>query len=162
LPLGSQREVLIVLAEYSGTRSFDVFALGSGVMTGYLFSNRVVVGENQNYHLYYPDQQLVAKEVLAIRQNSGYNISEFDTGNSDSLGNLVIESDIEPSAVAILASAQNEAGREIMLAAHRDLAVNYRSIANVRSADFAYSLERTVLVVGTSYTATLYIWRMTN
>ena len=46
-----------------------------------------------------------------------------------------------------------------MLVVFRDYELSYRTIPEIRSASISYSLERTVQIGTTTYTATLYIWR---
>jgi hypothetical protein len=50
----------------------------------------------------------------------------------------------------------------LLVAVRNFSAISYRSIPAVQSAAFAYSIERTVLISGSTYTATLYFWRMTT
>jgi hypothetical protein len=157
---GSEREVLIVLANYYGAHGASILPLGSDAIKGYLFSNQVIASEK--YSLYYPDRQPAATEAVIIKTDQNYAIIEFGAGSSDSTKSLVLEGGVEPSAVAVLASVKNEAGQPAMLAAYRDLTMNYTSIAGLRSAAMSYSLERTVLIAGTTYTVTLYLWRMSN
>lgn len=160
LPLGSEREVLIVLANYYGAHGAGILPLGSDAIKGYLFSNQVVASEK--YSLYYPDRQSAATEAVIIETDQNHAIIEFGAGSSDSTKSLVLEGGVEPSAVAVLASVKDEAGQPAMLTAYRDLTMNYTSIAGLRSAAMSYSLQRTVLIAGTTYTVTLYLWRASN
>ncbi len=160
LPIGSQRETMIVLAEYYGAHATKIFPLGSDYVQGYLFSNQVI--SNTEYSLYHANQAPAAKEALMMKQDENYTISEFDAGEADSTGSLVLEGEVEPSAVAVLASVKDQADNASMLVAYRDLTINYTSIEGVRSTASSYSLERTVLIAGTTYTVTLYLWRMAD
>lgn len=156
LTVQSQREVLVVAADYFGAHSARVFMVGSEVITGYLLGDQILT--SQNYHL--ESQQQNGQEVIVTKQSQEYAINEFAVGRRGASGELILEGNPESSAVAVLAAVRNQTEHEAILVAFRDLTVSYRSTPEIRSASFSYSLDRTVLIAGTTYTATLYIWRM--
>jgi hypothetical protein len=162
LPIENQPEALIVVADYYGAHSTRVFAEDSQTIRGYLLGNQIITNEDYQLTAGAPKP---AKEVLAVRQDQDYTIRDFATGTAVS-GQLLLDNNPEPSAIAILAAAKAASGNEAILVAYRNLDVIYRSIdfpdPQQRAAALAYSLERTVVIAGTTYTATLYIWRMVN
>jgi len=162
MPIESQPEALVVVADYYGARSMRVFAEDSQAIRGFLLGNQIIT--NEDYQLT-TGAAKPAKEVLAVRQDQDYTIRDFATGTAVS-GQLLLDDNPEPSVIAILAAAKAASGNDAILVAYRDLNVIYRSIdfpdPQQRAAALAYSLERTVIIAGTTYTATLYIWRMAN
>ena len=159
LPTGSQPEALIIVANYYGARLTRVFPANGQTIQAYMLGDQVIA--SQEYSLTNGELPHPAKEILAIKSDQDYTITDFAVGNAGTSGKLLLEAGPEPSAVAILASVNND---NAILVASRDLRIVYRSIdfpdPQQRAAAFAYSLERTVLIAGTTYTATLYIWRM--
>ena len=92
-----------------------------------------------------------------------YETTELAAKNIGTPNDFAIDGSPEASAMAVIAISgitQNE-----LLLATRDFShISYQTInfqnSAVPSGTFSYSLERTVVIGESVYTATLYLWRM--
>jgi hypothetical protein len=150
--IDSPSKILAVAVDYFGSQTLKFFNVDNSVSTS-LFSN---------YVLAYPSNPLnvasgYGREILLIKNSSGVETRDFQIEYSATPGYLTLYSLPEPSAVGIVAVSLEQQ----LVYAQRDFSgISYRTLPAVQSAASAYSLERTVLISGTTYLATLYFWRM--
>jgi hypothetical protein len=149
----STSEVLITAVNYYGAQ-FVKFYATTTTLNATLLGSNILADEKNAYSL----SNSAAKEILLMRTNQGLETKSFVVGNSGTPTNFILNTPPESSTIGVLAISGNN-----LLAAWRDFStISYRTILAVRSASSAYSLQRTVLIDGSSYTATLYIWRMST
>ena len=148
-------KALIVIADYYGAHMAKIYAEGSNVTTAYLLGGSLIASTGNPYVVPNGADSL---EIILIPTSTGFETRCFSIGNAGNSTNFVFDSPPEPSAIAVLAVSENK-----LLVASRDFSmISYRTIPAIRSAAFAYSIERTVLISGSTYTATLYFWRMST
>jgi hypothetical protein len=154
-------KILAVTVDYYGAQLTKFYPLTTGT-TATLYQNQLVANINQSYNIIAGAD---AREILLCNNNGTYTTKDITAINGGSANNFVVNGTLEPQAVAVLAisgTAQNE-----LLVASRDFShINYQTInlpnQAAPSGTYAYSLERTVVIGGSVYTATLYLWRMTS
>lgn len=154
-------KVLAITVDYYGAQLTRFYQLTAGPIA-MLFQNRLVAAANQTYNV---PSGADAREILLSLNNGTYTTKDIAVSNAGSVGNFAINGSLEPSAVAVLAicgSSHNQ-----LLLATRDFShINYQTInlqtTQAPAGTYAYSLERTVVIGGSVYTATLYLWRMTS
>ncbi|HEY9754162.1 MAG TPA: hypothetical protein V6C97_03250 [Oculatellaceae cyanobacterium] len=153
-------KILAVTVDYYGAQLTKFYPLSSGA-TATLYQNRLVPETNQSYSI---GSGSDAREILLCNNNGTYTTKDIAAINAGSATNFVVNGTLEPQAVAVIAitgTTQNQ-----LLLASRDFSnINYQTI-NIQQAapsgTYAYSMERTVVIGGSVYTATLYLWRMTT
>lgn len=149
-------KALIVIADYYGAHMAKIYAEESNVTTAYLLGRSLIASTGNPYVVPNGADSL---EVVLTKTDQGFMMQRFFVQNVGSPSNFTLNSLPEPSAIAVMAVTQEAH----LLVAFRDFsAISYRSIPAVQSAAFAYSIERTVLISGSTYTATLYFWRMST
>jgi hypothetical protein len=144
-PVTGSSEVLLVAVDYYGVLAVKFFYPTTNTLPATLFGNTVIA--NQPYSV---GGGADCREILLVQTGQGYETRDvsFTIGNSP-----------ESSAVAVLA-VSSDGG---LVVGYRDFSgISYRSIEAVQSAPLAYSLQRAVLIGGSTYTVTIYFWRMTN
>jgi len=147
-------KVLVVAVDYYGTHTAKLSA--NSALSASLFGSQLIADPNQPYYI---DSGSDAREIILIPNSTGCETTGFSIGNAGNSTNFVLDSPPEPSAIAVLAVSENNK----LLVASRDFSkISYRTIPAIRSAASAYSLERTVLIGGVTFTATLYFWRMSS
>jgi hypothetical protein len=149
-------KVLAVAIDYYGFHTAKLYgSVGTSVLNATLFGSTLIPSSSQPYNIINGADSL---EITLLQTNMGYETRDFEVENSGTPTLFVLNSAPEPSAVAVLAVSGNK-----LLVASRDFSmISYRTIPAIRSAAFAYSLERTVLIGGVTFTATLYFWRMSS
>ena len=151
-------KILFVAANYYGIHQAKLFQINSGTpLHATLFQDRLVPDPATPYQI---QNGADSREVLLIRTESGFEANDFQITNAGTASNFVLENPPENSAIAVIAISGNN-----LLLADRDFSqIVYRTIdfpdPNTRATDSAYSLDRTVQIDGSTFTATLYIWRM--
>jgi hypothetical protein len=150
-----EAKVLVVGVDYYGVHTAKLYGnVGPSVLNATLFGSTLIPGSSQPYNI----TNGAAHEITLLQTNLGYETKDFEVENSGTPTNFTLNSAPEPSTVAILAVSGNK-----LLVASRDFSmISYRTIPAIRSAASAYSLERTVLIGGVTFTATLYFWRMSS
>jgi hypothetical protein len=145
-------KVLAVVVDYCGSYATKIYSnVGTSVLNATLFGSSLIPSSNPPY----PEVDEVGSELVLIQTSQGHETRDFPVSVS---ANLTLTSSLEPSAVAVLAVSGNK-----LLVASRDFSnISYRTIPQIVYAPSAYSLERTVLIAGSTYTATLYFWRMSS
>jgi len=100
--------------------------------------------------------QGTALEVITPKEKGTYMLKEFEIPWSHLESNYVLNYYPEESMVGILGITEEDQ----LLVVSRDFEISYRTTPEVRSASSAFSLERTVKIGVSTFTVTLYIWRM--
>lgn len=154
--LTGSAKALIVTADYYGAYMTKICAEGSNVITAYLLGGSLIASTGNPYEVRNGADSL---EVVLTKTDQGFMMQRFFVQNVGSPSNFTLNSLPEPSALAVMAVTQEA---HLLVAVRNFSAISYRSIPAVQSAAFAYSIERTVLISGSTYTATLYFWRMST
>ena len=141
----NRMKAIIVVVNYLGLQIAKVDLLNSFATPSYLLGNELLEGF----------QLQEALEVIAPRENGSYTIKDFKVYGNPSVSNYVLAYPPEESMVAILGVIEDSQ----LLVFFRDYEISYRTSQTIRSASSAYSLERTVRIGTSTYTATLYLWR---
>jgi hypothetical protein len=148
-------KVLAVAVDYYGAHTAKLYSVNSALSAS-LFGSQLIADPNQPYNI--DSESTDPREIILIPTSTGFETRDFSIGNAGNSTNFVLDSPPEPSAIAVLAVSENK-----LLVASRDFSmISYRTIPAIRSAPFAYSIERTVLIGGVTFTATLYFWRMST
>ena len=142
-------KTLAIAVDYYGAYTTKIYSsVGTSVLNATLFGSSLIPSSSPPY------PPINGREIILIQTNQGHETRDFNL----SITGLDLNSAPEPSAVAVLAVSGNN-----LLVASRDFSnISYRTIPAIRSAASAYSLERTVLIGGSTFTATLYFWRMST
>jgi len=147
-------KVLAVAVNYYGAHTAKLYSANS-TLSATLFGSQLIADPNQPYNI---SGAADSREIILIPTSTGFETRDFSIRNAGDSTNFVLDSPPEPSAIAVLAVSENK-----LLVANRDFSnISYRTIPAIRSAPFAYSIERTVLIGGATFTATLYFWRMSS
>jgi hypothetical protein len=151
-----EAKVLVVGVDYYGVHTAKLYGnVGTSVLNATLFGSTLIPSSSQPYNI----TNGAAHEITLLQTTLGYETKDFEVENSGTPTNFTLNSAPEPSTVAILAVSENNK----LLVGSRDFSmISYRTIPAIRSAASAYSLERTVLIGGVTFTATLYFWRMSS
>ena len=161
--------IIIVVVDYSSTvetlqkllpyattgiRVVKVFALESRVRQASILGNHVLFDEPINL-----DSEV--HEIIVVKQNetSGYAIIDVRSELDRSTVEMPTFIHFEPFTVAALAVTED--GANLVLAT-RTMTLTYTSLPGVRVFPaLAHSIERTVIIDGSTYTIRLTLWRMT-
>jgi hypothetical protein len=145
-PSTGSAEALAVAVDYYGAQAVKFFYPTTNTLLVTLFGSSLI--PNPPYTIN------SAREILLIQTTQGYETRDFAVNTI----NFTLSNPPESSAIAVIAVSGSN-----LLVADRDFSnISYRTIPAIRSGAFAYSLERIVLIGGTTYTATLYLWRMSS
>ena len=153
-PSTGSAEALAVAVDYYGVQAVKFFYPTTNTLPATLFGSSLI--SNQPYTI---NSGADSREIILIQTSQGYETRDLVVRNSGAPNSFTLNNPPEPSAVAVLAVSS---GNNLLIA-YRDFStISYRTISKVRSAPMAYSLQRTVLIGGSTYTATLYFWRMST
>jgi len=146
-PTGNSKTMLVI-ADCNGAHIAKIFPI-SGTITAYLLGSSII----------HPSEPIAiggaaVKETILIKDNSKFTTRDFRVYMKDS---TTMTQPPEPSAIAVMAVSGTK-----LLVAYRDYSISYRTSFAVRSTTFAYSLQRRVIIGESTYTATLYLWRMSS
>jgi hypothetical protein len=152
-----EAKVLAVGVDYYGVHTAKLYgSVGTSVLNATLFGSTLIPSSSQPYNI---TNGADSREITLLQTNLGYETIDFEVENSGTPTNFTLNSTPEPSTSAILAVSENNK----LLVGSRDFSmISYRTIPAIRSAPLAYSIERTVLIGGVTFTATLYFWRMSS
>lgn len=150
-------KILSVTVNYYGVQATKLYNLTNGPQAT-LYQNQLLANINQHYSV--PNDG-DAKEILVASSGETTDLTVSNDGPPDK---FIVNGSIEPTAVGVLAISG--AAHDQLILATRDFShISYQTInfqnSPVPAGDFTYSLERTVVIGGSVYTATLYLWRMT-
>ena len=154
VPAGTAK-VLAVAVDYYGAQAAKLFGESANSVSASLFANKVQLANNP-YHAW-----TNSSEVMLVQGANGIEARSFNELVSYDANGFVLNDMPEPAAIgALIASGQS------LIFAQRDYSnIDYQTInlatSNPSSA-LSYSLQRSVLISGTTYTATLYIWEMST
>jgi len=148
-PHSGNAQVLVVAINYYGAQAVKFYPTTASTISATLFGSSIISDPSNPYNI-----ASGANEVVLIKTDQGFETRDFAVENSGSPNNFVLANKPEPSAIGVLAVSDGN-----LLVAQRDFLTSFRTIPAVRSTGLAYSLERTVLIGGSTYTATLYLWR---
>lgn len=152
----SPSKVLAVAVDYYGDQATKFFNAGKSVPTS-LFRNSILpYPSSSSYNM---TNESDCREIILMQNTTGIETRDFEIGYSVNSTNFTLDNIPESFAVGVLAVSQ---ARQLVYAQRDFSGISYRTIPAVRSAASAYSLERTVFIGGSTYTATLYFWRMSS
>ena len=149
-----QAKALAIAVDYYGAYTTKLYgSMGTSVLNATLFGSSLIPSSSLPYPAI---NGANCSEIILIQTSQGHETRDFNVSISETPTSLDLDSAPEPSAVAVLAVSGNN-----LLVASRDFSnISYRTIPAIRSVASAYSLERTVIIGGSTYKATLYFWRM--
>jgi hypothetical protein len=146
--VNSDKKILVLTVEYYGVRIMQVVNLSGGNVT------RVYLLRNHLYKA--PEVYGNAVEIMVNKKGGSYVIENvaFDSSKN-----------IEPSTIAVLAVSSEDltllyASRLPISGTLEEARLTYSSIEGLQSFPLAYSIERSAIMCGSSYTVKLYLWRM--
>ncbi|MEM4733845.1 MAG: hypothetical protein QXD70_04885 [Candidatus Bathyarchaeia archaeon] len=149
-------KILAVIVDYYGIHATKLYPI-TQCITATLFQ-KGIANPSQPYHI---ENNADCRQVI-LTHNEGYELNDFTTRNIGEPNKFALSELPEYSTVALIAISN---GNTLLLATRDFAQITYQTIPfqdqNTKSADFAYSLERTVFISGSTYIATLYVWRMT-
>ena len=155
--IDSPSKVLAVAVDYCGAKAIKLFDASENATPACLFDDYVIPYPNSPLNV--PDGYGYGREIVLFQNSTGIETRDFQVRYFANSINLTLDSVPESSAVAVLAVSP---GPKLVYAQRDFSSISYRTIPKIQSAASAYSLERTVLISGTTFTATLYFWRMTS
>jgi hypothetical protein len=154
--INSPSKVLVVAVDYFGAQAARLFNANNSVRAA-LF---------KNYVLAYPSTSLNVTsnydchEILLVQTSTNIQPRDFAINYTDSNPQyLTLNGVPEPNAIGVITVSQD---KQLVFAQRNFTEFSYRTIPAIQSAATSYSLERTVLIGGETYTATLYLWRMSS
>jgi hypothetical protein len=149
-----QAKILAVAVDYYGLHAAKLFPVGTHLLSATLFGSSIIPSSNPTFPGINP---VNCTEIILIQTSQGHETRGFNVSVSET-PRWTINNVPSPSALGVLAISGDK-----LLVASRDFStISYRTIPAIRSAPSAYSIERTVLIGGTTFTATLYFWRMSS
>lgn len=153
-------KVLAVVVNYWGMQTTKLYQLTSGPQAT-LYQNKLLANTTPAYSI---PSDGDARQILLTQNDGIYETKDLTVTNVGTPSSFTVEGSFEPSAVAVLAIS-GSAHNQLVLATRDFSGISYQTIdfrdSPVPAGDFAYSLERTVVIGGSFYTVTLYLWRMT-
>jgi hypothetical protein len=148
-----QAKILAVAVDYYGLHAAKLFPVGTHLLTATLFGSSIIPSSSPPPEI----NRVNCTEVILIPTSQGHETRDFNVSVSET-PSWNLNNAPSPSALGVLAISGDK-----LLVASRDFStISYRTIPAIRSAPSAYSIERTVLIGGTTFTATLYFWRMSS
>jgi hypothetical protein len=152
-------KILAVTVDFYGAHATNFFQITPGP-TATLFQNGLIPNPSQPYSL---PNGADSREIILTHNDEGYKTNDFAVQNTGTSTNFVLSVPPEFSAVAVIAISGTQ-GDTLLLASRDFSQFTFQTIdfqdPNVHSASFAYSIDRTVFIGGTTYNAKLYLWRM--
>lgn len=150
----SPSKVLAVAVDYYGAQAAKLFDAKDSVRAA-LFGRYVFPYPGGSFSMADGD----CHEILLVQNSTGLEARDFKMHYEPYSEYFLLDGVPEPTAIGIIAVSQNQR----LVYAQRDFTeISYRTIPSIQSAALAYSLERTVLIGGETFTATLYLWRMSS
>lgn len=148
---GSSR-ALIVAINYYGVQVTSILGAENAIKASLLGDNVIL---NSSVSI-----SSDVREVIVVQGSRGTEFRNFTVGYTNpNPPNFLINPFPEPSAVGIVGVTD----RGNLMIAQRDFSeISYRTIPAIRSASSSYSLDRTVLIGGSTFLVTLYLWRMSD
>jgi hypothetical protein len=147
--------VLAVAVDYYGDQATKLFGESPNAISAQLFADNILLPQN-SYTATDCNEIALIQSTLGIETRAFPQSVAHSDQNGFALGQVP-----ETASVAVLI----ESGQSLIYAQRDYSKINYQTInldAPVPSAALSYSLERTVLIGGSTYTVTLYIWRMST
>jgi hypothetical protein len=154
-------KALAITVDYYGVQVTKFYQLTPGPQAT-LYQNKLLANASQPYNVL---SDADARQIILTCNNGTYGTNDLTVTNAGSPSNFTISGSLEPSTVAVIAIS-GAAHSQLVLASRDYSHITYQTSSFQNSAvpagRFAYSLERTVLIGGSVYTATFYIWRMSS
>lgn len=147
----TQMKVLALSMDYYGIRTAQTYTFGSSVVPAYLIGNSLYLNSASTI------KNSNITQVIATQEPGGYMISAFNSQLVSNTAQNFTLAFTEPTAVAILGVLSDG---QTLICASRNISVSYSTIPGITSFPLSYSLERTVIIAGTTYAARLLLWRM--
>ena len=150
--------ILVVVVDYYGEHFAKAFSADPDfpVKATSILGTQIMQTTPSQYNI---QDSTNTYEVIGVRQVQAYAILNFTVTNQGGPADFSMHNPPEQSMIAVIGISNGH-----LLYASQDFTLSYKSIqfsdSNQKATGFAYSLERTVLIRDTSYTATLYLWRM--
>jgi hypothetical protein len=154
-------KILALTVDYYGVQVTKFYQLTTGPQAT-LYQNKLLANSSQPYDV---RSDADARQIILTCNNGAYGTNDLAVKNSGTPSSFTVSGSLEPSAVAVLAISG--AAHDQLVLASRDYShISYQTSnfqnSAVPAGIFSYSLERTVLIGGSVYTATFYIWRMSS
>jgi len=147
----TQMKVLALSVNYYGIHTAQTYNVGTGVVPAYLIGNNLYLNSSNTI------KNAAITQVIATETSGNHSISNFTSQlASNSLRNFTLAY-TEPTALAILGVLSDG---QTLICASRNISISYSTIPGTSSFPLSYSLERTVIIGETTYTARLLLWRM--
>jgi len=136
----AEKKILVLVVEYYGIRVTKIVNLSdTDLNKAYLIGNQLYRAPDYNNPV----------EIMVNKKEGSYvieSVTHFPGKN------------IEPTTIAVLAVSSSD-----LLCAYRlpeEEQLMYSSIKGMRSFPFAYSVERSAIILDSAYIVRLYLWRM--
>jgi hypothetical protein len=144
-------KVLVIVVDYFGVRFINTyFPNGTDYVRGYTIGNKVIFKEQQTFG------NTNITQILVLRSDDRYDVKCVDSEILRENATFYNISYVEPSAVLLMLDQDGK-----LIIAWKDVPECYSSLPGAVSIPFAYSLERNVMIGGSSYTMRVQVWRMT-
>ena len=154
-------KILAVTIDYYGVQTTKFYQLTTGPQAT-LYQNGLLANASQPYDV---RSDADARQIILTCNDGTYGTNDLAVKNAGSPSSFTVSGSLEPSAVAVLAIS-GAAHNQLVLASRDYSHISYQTSnfknSAVPTGTFAYSLERTVLIGGSLYTATFYLWRMSS
>ncbi len=149
---GSFSKVLAIVVDYYGAQASKLFSEKNS-FPAFLFGKNILPYPNGSYPI---SNGADCHEIILSQSTNGIETRDFQAEYFVDSTSFTLNNVPEPSTVGVIVVSQGQ-----LVFAQRDFSqISYRTIPAIQSAASAYSLERTVLIGGATFTATLYFWRM--
>ncbi len=149
----NSKKILVAVVDYYGIRFTKTYVPSGSSIKAYIIGNNLLLNKSQNI--------TGSITQVTVLKSAGSNVIEYvSSSHTKIIGttyNIYNISFVEPTAVVFLAISS--AGNNLIVV-WKDVPTRYSSIPEVTSLPFAYSLDRNVIISGSSYTMRLQVWRM--
>ncbi|HJW65815.1 MAG TPA: hypothetical protein VJ507_03430 [Candidatus Bathyarchaeia archaeon] len=149
----TEKKIMIVAVDYSSIRVTRAFNTGSDVVIGNM------LGENLLLSQPLVDEGAEIREIIVTKKNgtAGCSIGNISSTLTEESPTRFRTAYLEPYTVATVTNSKNGS----LILTSEDAALTYSSIPETSSFPSSYSIERTVMVGGSTYSVRLQLWRMT-
>lgn len=147
----NSNNILVAVVDYYGIQFTKIYVPSETNATrAFIVGNYLILSSPQNI-----TGNLT--EVFVLKSYNGYIIDFVESRLGKVNSTLYNSSFVEPTAVVFMTVPENSNN---LIIAWKDVPKRYSSLPEITSLPFAYSLERNVIISGSSYTLTLQVWRM--
>lgn len=163
----SEMRVLVLVIDYYGISVVKMLPIGNWIPS-YLIGKQFLTDARYSNPSGFASQILLSKNISSGAEGT-YIIDDIvsntsETGPSPSNANfsvydLTSVNALEPSCVGV-ASVFESGSNEYLALASKEASITYSTIPGASSFPFSYSVERTVVISGSTFIIRLYLWRM--